>query len=198
MQEHRHRSGLKSHTTSNNTRSSSLLHALTYEKNTRKRATVSCCSFFALTDSGQRKLQELRWATNVKITNTAVIRMEIFTGLWRVGNEDSHGLESYKRQEMKYKPDLNQSLHSPENATRTFSRNEQQRRRAAQNGTLLNHFWQHFGKNYLHVGTFTPLLTVLVKVFGAHRLYLEIIAYMIFDTSSISQPAGRWVHTPTL
>lgn len=50
--------------------------------------------------------------------------MEILTSLWRVGKEDLHGLESYKRQEMKFKSDLNRCLCSPENTTRTFSRNE--------------------------------------------------------------------------
>lgn len=80
------------------------------------------------------------------------------------------------REEMKFKPDLNRGTYSPENATRTSSRNEQQRGRTASSGTLLNHFWQHFGKNYLNAGTFLPLLTILVEVFGAHGLYLELIA----------------------
>jgi len=99
---------------------------------------------------------------------------------------------------MNFKPDLNRCTYSPEKATRTFSRNEQQQGRTARSGTLLNHFWQHFGKNYLNVGTFIPLFTILVEVFGVHGLYLELIAYVVFDVSSISKPAGRWAHTPTL
>lgn len=141
-----------------------------------------------LTDSSQRKLQEYNQVIHAKINNTTVIGMEIFTSLWRVGKEGLHGLESYKRQEMKFKSDLNQCLHSPENTTRTFSRNEQQQGRAVRNGTLLNHFWQHFGRNQLNVGTFIPLLTILVEVFGTHKLYLELIAYMFLDISSISKP----------
>lgn len=49
----------------------------------------------------------------------------------------------------------------------------------------------------MKVGAFVPLLTILVEVFGAHGLYLELIAY-VFDVSSVSKPAGRWAHTPTL
>lgn len=99
---------------------------------------------------------------------------------------------------MKFKPDLNRCTYSPENTATTFSRNEQQREKIARSGTLLNHFWQHFGKNYLNVGTFIPLLMILVEVFGAHGLYLELTASVVFDVSSISKPAGRWAHTPTL
>lgn len=105
-------------------------------------------------------------------------RTEIFTGLQRAGNEDSQLEQDWSNtgEEMKFKPDLSQDTTSPENATRTSSRNERQGGRTARSGTLLNHFWQHFGKNYLNVGTFLPLLTILVEVFGAHGLYLELIA----------------------
>jgi len=44
---------------------------------------------FALTDSGQRKLQELTWVTNTPVAKATVVRMEIFTSLQRIGNEDT-------------------------------------------------------------------------------------------------------------
>lgn len=97
---------------------------------------------------------------------------------------------------MEFKPDLNQWTYKSRNTTKTFSRNEQQQGSTARSGTLLNHSWQHFGKNYLDAGTFLPLLMILVGVFGAHGLSLELIAYVVFDVSLTSKRAGRWAHTP--
>lgn len=94
-------------------------------------------------------------------------------------------------EEMKFKPDLNRDTSSPASATRTSSRNERQQGGTARSGTLLNHFWQHFGKNYLNVGTFLPLLTIL-------WMFLEpmgsIWSLLLTFPQSASQLEGGHIH----
>lgn len=88
------KSSLKSHATFNKTGFSWVTHAVASPRrkntaNCMKRGPQSVLQPWALPDSGQRKLKELKWVTNPQVAHATVARTEIFMSLQRVGNGDS-------------------------------------------------------------------------------------------------------------